>query len=384
MENIYLKRLLSKSGLLTLAVFVLIVLSYSKALDGYVDNHINESLKSAAITYATARGINALISVVQTAEIEADMFFVSGSVDIGELLDPVNDLVERFSSIMTLALGSLAGQKVLTLISAYSAFNWLLLVLGALTVLFLFMNRHTAFNIAFKGFLIVVFIRFALVLSVLANSFVENLILIEQTLKNDEQISSFKEDITSLSRIQTQAPDKDLKEKQIAALEQKNAELTSSIEDKTIELDEINDRLKDCSFMSYLKSTDCYHFESEKYRANQKIGKYESEIEQNNEIIEKIKLGPQNASETDGKSMVQIWKGSIPNISAQEIEEKMEESIGSFMNLMAIYLLRTLIIPLLFLFFFYRGIKVLWSVNTSKLFHKNLETLPASTARSRE
>lgn len=78
-------------------------------LDTNTENYLEDNRNKALVVFASARAINGIISVMQTAEISV----IVGSASIGELLDPANDLVERFSSVMLISLVSLAVQEVL-------------------------------------------------------------------------------------------------------------------------------------------------------------------------------------------------------------------------------------------------------------------------------
>ncbi|HYE52008.1 MAG TPA: hypothetical protein VEB20_20605 [Azospirillaceae bacterium] len=73
---------------------------------------LEENLARAAALFATARGLNAAISVAQSAEVSAGVG-VQGTVSPGQALDPVNDLVERFSSVMLTATVALSGTLLL-------------------------------------------------------------------------------------------------------------------------------------------------------------------------------------------------------------------------------------------------------------------------------
>lgn len=80
-------------------------------VDGLLQNEISINLG----IYAISRSLNAAISVVQSAEVS----LIVANVDIGELLDPVNDAVERFSNLLTWATASLLVQKfIITLIGS--------------------------------------------------------------------------------------------------------------------------------------------------------------------------------------------------------------------------------------------------------------------------
>ena len=89
-----------------LSILALIALAWSGVLDTQSTQYLDNALLGSGAIYATARGINALVSVLQGTEMNALLITFA----IGELLDPVNDLIERFSGVMMLAIGSLAMQ----------------------------------------------------------------------------------------------------------------------------------------------------------------------------------------------------------------------------------------------------------------------------------
>jgi hypothetical protein len=60
-------------------------------------------LQRALTTYAIARGVNAVISMAQGTELAIQPWGIGAVVAIGQILDPINDLVEQLSSLMLLA-----------------------------------------------------------------------------------------------------------------------------------------------------------------------------------------------------------------------------------------------------------------------------------------
>ena len=62
---------LDTRGLCALLIVLLVALSSARVLDDYVDDYTDEAITNAALTYATARGINALVSMLQSSEVEA-------------------------------------------------------------------------------------------------------------------------------------------------------------------------------------------------------------------------------------------------------------------------------------------------------------------------
>lgn len=80
---------------------------------------IDTAFQRALLGYAIARGLNGVISVAQGTELAVQPAGVGLSFTPGEILDPVNDLVERFSWIMMLASSSLGVQRVLLTMSGW-------------------------------------------------------------------------------------------------------------------------------------------------------------------------------------------------------------------------------------------------------------------------
>lgn len=189
-----------------ISIVVLVALSSTRLLDDYVDTYTSNALKTAAITYATARGLNAIVSILQSSSVEAGVGVVSGSLTIGEILDPVNDMIERFSTVMTWVLASLAAQKVLLLLASHELFLYLVATLGVTALLLLFYGSTRAQNLVFRCFLVVIFVRFALGLAVGLNSGVDLLFLEPQRVESDAQIERFQRNLLDLDGDETLDP----------------------------------------------------------------------------------------------------------------------------------------------------------------------------------
>ncbi|WP_251358438.1 hypothetical protein [Kangiella sp. TOML190] len=118
------------------------VLAFTQALDKYGYQYTDEALKRSLVAFGIARGLNGLISVAQEAEIAMQPAGVGLTLSPGEILDPVNDLIERFSNIMLISASALGVQKLLLSISAWHYFNYLAIVFWLAIAIFLVLNRH--------------------------------------------------------------------------------------------------------------------------------------------------------------------------------------------------------------------------------------------------
>lgn len=81
-------------------------------LAGKAEQALETNLTRAAALFASARALNAVISVAQSAQVSAGVG-VQGTLGPGQMLDPLNDLVERFSAVMLTATVALGGSVLL-------------------------------------------------------------------------------------------------------------------------------------------------------------------------------------------------------------------------------------------------------------------------------
>ena len=100
----------------TLLALTASAVAISGVADHAADTYAEDALKRALVTFAAARTLNGVISVVQSTEVG-----VGVTVSVGQILDPINDLVEQFSSVMLVAASSLGLQNVLLTITASRA-----------------------------------------------------------------------------------------------------------------------------------------------------------------------------------------------------------------------------------------------------------------------
>ena len=104
---------------------VLLVIALSFTIDENAKKLIDESFKQAVIVFGSAKALNGVISLAQGTEIDLPFVVIA----IGEILDPINDLVEQFSLIMLASLISLGIQKILLNFVTNEIFNYILIVL---------------------------------------------------------------------------------------------------------------------------------------------------------------------------------------------------------------------------------------------------------------
>ncbi len=183
------------SLLLIFAVGTL-TLSWSGFFDTATDEFLDEALLGSGAIYASARAINAVVSLLQGTEVDALFLTVS----IGELLDPINDLIERFSGVMMIALGSLAAQKILLELVSHTFFNIVLTLLGVVAITSYIWGSMRFFSATAKLYLVTLAIRFSLVLAVLITGWVDTEFLQQSESANHQAMQEFHADLVSIRK----------------------------------------------------------------------------------------------------------------------------------------------------------------------------------------
>lgn len=174
MKNIKDKLRLTSTQVITVVAIVLsVLLALLPATDEVGQSHVDTAFKRALVGYALARGLNGAISVAQGTEVAIQPAGVGVNFTPGQILDPVNDLVERFSWIMMLASSSLGVQKVLLSMSAWNGLLIAIVVAGLLLMLSIVWKKFGDYRWMLQRlFLFVLLLRFMMPAISVANDWV--------------------------------------------------------------------------------------------------------------------------------------------------------------------------------------------------------------------
>lgn len=169
--------------LATIALVMLFVLfSWSKDISEMANAQVDSGLKRALVSFASARALNAIISVVQGTEVVVQPLGIGITLALGQVLDPINDLVEQFSSIMLVASVAFGIQKLLLTIGS----AWL--VSAAVTVLALIWAGlfwiDKVPELLSRLLVVVVFLRLVMPVTLIGSAFI-----FEKFLVSDYQTS---------------------------------------------------------------------------------------------------------------------------------------------------------------------------------------------------
>lgn len=160
--------------LLSILIFFSAGLDIPK-LDSQADTYFSESITKAGVSYATCRIINASVSIVQQSTLQLEPAGVGVSLAVGQILDPINDMTERLSDVLVMAITSLGVQELayeLSILLAPQIFAFFLLIMS---ILVWFQNDRTNhIQKTTMGVLLFVGIaRFCLPISSVANEYIQ-------------------------------------------------------------------------------------------------------------------------------------------------------------------------------------------------------------------
>jgi hypothetical protein len=211
MEKKYMKgKEVSKKTILSILIVVLMIVSYSglankiftsapilNCIDNQAEEYFENAAKNAFIAFAAARAFNAAISVIQDIEITP----VLVSIPIGQILDPANDLIERFSLVMLISTVSLGMQLILMKIGYWLGFKILLTIsLGVLLIsLWASEEREIKYlKIGLKLIIISIIIRFCIPIAGMATGRIDDLFLEQKTKESIEALKTATTEIENL------------------------------------------------------------------------------------------------------------------------------------------------------------------------------------------
>ncbi|MFZ1293000.1 MAG: hypothetical protein WAR81_02240 [Pseudomonadales bacterium] len=133
---------LGKRILATVLLLLVTLATWTTSFDAPAMSQVDAGMKRALVSFAGARALNAAISLAQGTEFSAG-FGAHITFSVGEVLDPVNDLVESFSNLMLLASVAFGIQKVLLMIGQDALVKWLLTgVVAAWTACYLMAKQR--------------------------------------------------------------------------------------------------------------------------------------------------------------------------------------------------------------------------------------------------
>lgn len=196
--------------LIVIVSCLIVFIAFSYALDTKGQELVDKSFNESVVVFGSAKALNAVISLAKGTEIGIPFLTVA----IGEVLDPINDLVEQFSLVMLASMVSLGIQKILMNFVTTDAYNYMLLfciVVVNLWLFYRFKKDERARTLFFKITVILVFLRFAVPLMGVVNEYAYNSFVKKEyniTVLN-ENIIEAKENIKEVTENTLEAKEED-------------------------------------------------------------------------------------------------------------------------------------------------------------------------------
>ena len=183
--------------LTTTLLISLLALSWSGIADRSVVTATTDKFQRALTIAALARAFNGVVSVAQDTEVAIQPVGVGVTLGVGQILDPLNDLIERFSGLALVATVSLGLQISLAELLSTDAVNWVLTAIVVLTLCFTWLPKP-AFAAWHRALVAMLAIRFIMLVVLGLGHWVDVVFLQQQQEVAMSQLRQATEDIEAL------------------------------------------------------------------------------------------------------------------------------------------------------------------------------------------
>ena len=205
--SISIKKIITDAGSVKISLSILFILAitftFNQALDISSKEYVDKSFKRAFISFGIAKSLNGVISVAQGTEVAIQPAGIGINLTPGQILDPVNDLVERFSWIMLMSTTSLGIQKIFLAMSVWPAFSYIVVFMLTLGLILLFIKTRKHYQ--FRTFilrisLILIVLRFVVPITGLANQGIYHVFLEKEYVTSTQRLENTTEEIGKLNK----------------------------------------------------------------------------------------------------------------------------------------------------------------------------------------
>ncbi len=184
----------------------LVALAWTGPLDRLAEDQAQAGLKRALTTFAAARALNGVISVAQGTEVALEPAGVGVTFAPGQILDPVNDLIEQFSTLMLTASVSFGLQSAMVAIGGH----WLVSLLLSLAVIIALTWRQLhgvdAPTAVRRILLLLLLVRFAIPVAALGSDAAFRWFLAERYADSQAALTLSSEEVIELAQPESPAP----------------------------------------------------------------------------------------------------------------------------------------------------------------------------------
>jgi|CXWL01.1.fsa_nt_gi hypothetical protein len=192
--------------LLPLAALFVLALAWLGPVDRLAEEQSDAGLKRALATFAAARVLNGVISVAQGTEVAVEPAGIGVTFAPGQVLDPINDLVEQFSTLMLTASVSFGVQKALVFIGGHWAVSAVLSVLVLAWVGWRLFSRRRPSIWLGRVALLLILVRFAVPMVALGSDAAYRLFLADRYAKSQAALTLSTTEVGALGNTPSTPP----------------------------------------------------------------------------------------------------------------------------------------------------------------------------------
>lgn len=174
----------------------IIAITWLSRIDFLALQQVDAGLNRALVTFGVAKALDAAISVIQSAQFSFNAG-VGFALTVGEILDPLNDLVEQFSSFILAAAVAFGIQKILLAIGGYSVVKVMLSVISAIWACLVLAKQKMPKALVYL-WVFILMARFAVPLVTIVGNFLFENFMISQYQVSETGIKAAIADLNTL------------------------------------------------------------------------------------------------------------------------------------------------------------------------------------------
>ena len=193
----------TKKIIISFLFLVLVITAMGGWLDSKGSEYTEATFKRALIAFGIAKGLNGVISVAQGTEVALQPAGIGVNFTPGQILDPVNDVIEQFSWIMLASTASIGVQKILLAISQWPLFSYsviALLLLAIASYWYQPLSISSWRRLLIRGMLVMVFLRFSVPLIAISSEYTYKQFLSEQYTEATVELERMTEKVTEINQ----------------------------------------------------------------------------------------------------------------------------------------------------------------------------------------
>lgn len=371
-----------KRHILALVAVLLVVLSWSDRVDNHAKEYIDGTITQAGTAFLAARGLNPFLTTAKSTELSAGIVAFQPL----EVLDPIHDLVEQYSSLMKISIASLLIQKLLIEIISTTLFKVILSIFAASFVLSLYVGQFAYANWAAKLFLMAIGLRFLFVLLVGLNALVDEAFTKQATQRQMAEVAQVSRQLERAGQVDALSDeDEQLLLEEMAVREERTQVVRDRIDNLAyekaeweIDLAAVDEEIRQIP-KPFIRPRpvpiDLQERRDELWAlivdADREILALDREYAENTDRLKAIAArlaGETNRSRvTDTLTQLRV----VADIARLDgIKQRADELVAGILNLMALFFMRTLLMPLVFLYLLVKGYKLLWGVHPMSVLRK--------------